>query len=81
MRIRVLLFASLRERAGRGELDLELEDGAAVAAARDALESRFPKLLTEARAATAVNGEYSRDPRQVLHEGDEVAFLPPVSGG
>jgi molybdopterin synthase catalytic subunit len=81
MRVRVLLFASLRERAGCAELDLELAEGAGVEAARKAIEARFPKLLTDARAAAAVNGEYARDPGQVLHEGDELAFLPPVSGG
>jgi molybdopterin synthase catalytic subunit len=81
MRIRVLLFAALRERAGCAELELELPEGSEAAAAKAALEERFPRLVSGVRAAMAVNGEYARDGRQVLREGDEVAFLPPVSGG
>ena len=81
MRIRVLLFASLRERAGTGEVRLEVPEGASVGAARAALEERFPGLLRESRAAVAVNGTYVRGDEGALRDEDEVAFLPPVSGG
>lgn len=81
IRIKILLFAGLRERAGTGELQLDLEAGATLAQARAALDSRFSGLLQNARAAVAVNGRYERDETKTLAAGDEVAFLPPVSGG
>ncbi|MBI3818591.1 MAG: MoaD/ThiS family protein [Planctomycetes bacterium] len=81
IQIKILLFAGLRERAGAGELLLELRDGATPADARAELEKRFPGLLQNAKAAAAVNGRYARDESAPLKAGDELAFLPPVSGG
>ena len=76
MQVRVRLFAGLRERAGTGELELELPDGALVA---DALE-RMRELTDGVPVVMAVNHEYA-DPGAALHSGDEVALIPPVSGG
>jgi molybdopterin converting factor subunit 1 len=76
MEIRVRLFAGLRERAGSDIVELELPDGATVA---DAL-ARLGALVTDASAVMAVNREYA-GPDSPLHEGDEVALIPPVSGG
>jgi MoaE-MoaD fusion protein len=76
MQIRVRLFAGLRERAGAGELELELPDGALVA---DALE-RMRELTGGVPVVMAVNHEYA-DPGATLESGDEVALIPPVSGG
>jgi molybdopterin converting factor subunit 1 len=81
VRIRVLLFAGLRESAGTGEVSLEVPEGSRAAAARSALEARFPKLPKGFPAALAVNGSYVHAEGPLLHEGDEVALLPPVSGG
>lgn len=81
MQIRILLFAALRERAGTGAIDVELDGGATLADAARALEHRHPGLLVNTRAATAVNGSYERNAARALADGDEVAFLPPVSGG
>src|SRR5438270_4106973 len=76
MEVRVRLFAALRERAGASEIALELPDGARVG---DALE-RLAGVTDGVPAVMAVNREYaSRE--AVLHEGDEVALIPPVSGG
>ena len=76
MHVRVRLFAVLRERAGAGEIELELPEGARVS---DALEQM--KALTDGvPVVLAVNQEYAeRDAR--LFSGDEVALIPPVSGG
>ena len=76
MQIRVRLFAGLRERAGTGELQLDLPDGALVA---DALE-RMRELTDGVPVVMAVNQEYA-DPGAALQSGDEVALIPPVSGG
>jgi molybdopterin converting factor subunit 1 len=76
MQVRVRLFAGLRERAGAGELELELPDGALV---RDAL--RHLSALTEGvPVVMAVNQEYAGGD-EVLRSGDELALIPPVSGG
>lgn len=82
MKIRVLLFATLKQRAGRAELILELPEGAAVGAARTALAEQLPSLDSGilGRALAAVNQEFAAD-GDVLHEGAELAFFPPVSGG
>ena len=76
MQVRVRLFAGLRERAGAPELELELPDGARVA---DALE-RMRELTAGVPVVMAVNHEYA-DAGATLHPGDEVALIPPVSGG
>jgi molybdopterin synthase catalytic subunit len=76
MRINVRLFAGLRERAGASEIDLELPEGAAVSDALGALRD----LTGDLPVVLAVNQEYAA-PTHVLHAGDEVALIPPVSGG
>jgi MoaE-MoaD fusion protein len=78
MEVTVRLFAMLRERAGAPELTLELPDGARV---RDALASEPLAVLAEGiPLVMAVNREYA-DGEQVLDAGDELALIPPVSGG
>ncbi|MDX6664005.1 MAG: MoaE-MoaD fusion protein [Solirubrobacteraceae bacterium] len=76
MIVRVRLFAGLRERAGRGELELTLPEGArvrdAVAAVGD-VAAGMPMVM-------AVNRAYA-DADAVLAAGDELALIPPVSGG
>jgi molybdopterin synthase catalytic subunit len=81
MTIVVKLFAVLRERAGAAEVRLELPEGATVAAARDALGERAPAIRDFLpRVAWAVNRTYVT-PDAKLHDGDELAAIPPVSGG
>jgi len=76
VKVSVRLFAGLRERAGRDELELELPDGARVG---DAL-ARVQHLAPDVSLVLAVNREYA-DVDVVLHAGDELAVVPPVSGG
>jgi len=81
MRVRVKLFAIVKERAGVAETSLELPAGATVAAASQALNEKFPAIADFLRrAAYAVNREYV-DAATVLRDGDELAVIPPVSGG
>ncbi len=76
MNVSVRLFAALRERAGTSALDLELPDGARV---RDAL-ARLAELAPGTSLVMAINREYA-DADALLAEGDELALIPPVSGG
>lgn len=76
MRIRVRLFAGLRERAGADEVELELPSGARVA---DAL-AQLQAISDGTSVVMAVNREYA-DADAPLHEDDELALIPPVSGG
>lgn len=80
MRIDVRLFASYREAAGVSRFDVELPDGAAVSDALAAIEGRYPRLAAAGRILTARNREYV-DAGAPLADGDELALIPPVSGG
>jgi molybdopterin synthase catalytic subunit len=82
MRVEVRLFAILRERAGCGSLELDLADGATAADALAATGERagLGEELARMQIAVAVNREYVRGDA-VLADGDEVALIPPVSGG
>lgn len=77
----VQLFARLRELAGRDAWTCEVPDGAAVGDVWQALARAHPAVeALGAAVSAAVNAEFA--PMQTrVHEGDEVAFLPPVSGG
>ncbi len=79
MRVEVRLFAAYREKAGKDRVLLELPEGARVAEAKAHLEALFPGLSLSGGMA-AVNQELA-GPETPLREGDELAFLPPVSGG
>lgn len=81
VRITILCFAAARDAVGEATLDLELESGARVADARDALVARHPALARAVPALRfAVNEEFVTAD-QVLQAGDTLAILPPVSGG
>jgi MoaE-MoaD fusion protein len=78
----VRLFAVLRERAGRDAIELELEEGATVADALEALRDGTPlgEALERLPVRSAVNREYVAF-ETPLAAGDELALIPPVSGG
>src|SRR5438552_9884913 len=76
MHVRLRLFAALRQRAGADALDLELPAGARVS---DAL-AQLDWLTQGIPVVMAVNHEYA-DAEQPLSEDDELALIPPVSGG
>jgi molybdopterin converting factor subunit 1 len=79
MRVRVRLFAVYREAVGCAELDWSVEDGATAGDLWQALRAAYPG-LPAIRPAAAINADYARLDAP-LSDGDEVAFLPPVSGG
>lgn len=81
MTIRLLLFARLRELCGTDHVEVELRDGATVNDAFALLADRHPAVEpTRRRVMVAVNESYGAW-EQSLADGDEVAFIPPVSGG
>jgi MoaE-MoaD fusion protein len=80
MRVSVRLFAGLRERAGTDRLEIELPDGASVADVLAAMASTPVGALRPRECVVAVNREYAAADERV-HAGDEVALVPPVSGG
>ena len=79
MRVRVLLFAALREAVGSGAVELELEPGATAGKALERLRERHPALRGKT-CSLAVNRGYAAAER-ALADGDELALIPPVSGG
>jgi molybdopterin converting factor subunit 1 len=81
MRVTVRLFARLRDLAGSGELVREVAAPATVETVWRSLVADMPALGDYERTmSVAVNADYSKMSSRV-DEGDEVAFLPPVSGG
>lgn len=81
MRVRVLFFGQLKDIVGLSQDDAELSDGARVEDLFERYGRQFPKLAEfRPSIAASVNQEYAGW-RAPLSSGDEVAFLPPVSGG
>ena len=81
MLLDVIFFALYRERAGGRILQFELPEGGTVADLTTAVRQRIPGLAPpDVKIVVAVNAEYA-DPEIVLHQGDEVCLIPPVSGG
>lgn len=81
MKVRVLFFGIAREITGFAQDSPEVTSGESVSGLLQRYSARFPRLDgIAASLVTAVNQEFS-DPTRKLAENDEVAFLPPVSGG
>jgi molybdopterin synthase catalytic subunit len=82
MTVRVRLFAILRQRAGRDSVEIEVDEGATVADALDALAAQpgLADVLGRLPVRMAVNRDYA-EPGTRLSADDELALVPPVSGG
>ena len=81
VRVKVKLYASFREIVGAKEEDLELEEGTTVQMLLEDYVKRFPQIgRFREHIILSVNKEYGA-PAKKLKDGDEVSFLPPVSGG
>ena len=81
MRVTIRLFARLRDLVGTSELIREVATPATVASVWNTLIAEYPAARDYERTmSVAVNANYARLHSPVV-EGDEVAFLPPVSGG
>lgn len=80
MRCVVKAFGISHEIVGQRELVMELENGCTAGRLKATLYVRYPRLQNLRSLFIAVNGRYADD-SQPLAEGDEIALIPPVSGG
>lgn len=81
MKIRIKLFAVAQQLAGQAEVEIELNEGADIAALRNALLAAYPQMKNIAAQLTfAVDTEYAKDSTPITADA-EVAVIPPVSGG
>ena len=80
IKFKVLLFGITRDLAGKSQLDIELEEGSNVSALLEKLGDDFTQLSELKSLMIAVNNEYAK-PDHILKENDEIALIPPVSGG
>lgn len=81
MTVRVLFFGLLKDLTGASEQTVELSSGATLAALFDRYAAQFPRLKELASSIVLARNHEFADPSTALADGDEVAFLPPVSGG
>jgi molybdopterin converting factor subunit 1 len=81
MRVRVLFFGRLKEIVGREQEDAEISDGTRVSDLFERYGKQFPKLAEFRDSIAASRNQEYCDWKTALASGDEVAFLPPVSGG
>ena len=80
MKISVALFGIAREIVGQSSLELTTPAGQSAAGLLAELRAQYPALADLRSLAVAVNNEYAAG-EVVLHERDEIALIPPVSGG
>jgi molybdopterin converting factor subunit 1 len=81
MHVKVLFFGMLKDLVGRSEDRLEVGEGARLAAIFDHYAQRHPQLQEMASSIVLARNQEFSSPEAAVFEGDEVAFLPPVSGG
>jgi len=80
MTVQIRLFAWMAQQANTSSVSLMLPEGTTLSAIRPALLQAFPNAPIPANSMLAVNRQYATEDT-LLHEGDEVAIIPPVSGG
>jgi molybdopterin synthase catalytic subunit len=81
MRARILFFGMLREIAGSGSEEAEFPQGTDLAGVFRAYAARFPRFQELAGSIVVARNQEFADPATPVGDGDEIAFLPPVSGG
>lgn len=80
MKLNVLAFGIAKDIFGNSSVDVELPEYVTTGHLKLSLEARYPKLKQLASYMVAVNNEYASD-ENILAERDEIAIIPPVSGG
>lgn len=79
MKVRILAFGIAREIFGDKHIEVDIPEGSAASLKKN-LEEKYPKLKELASYMLAVNDEYA-DENTVITETDEIAIIPPISGG
>ena len=80
MNIRILLFGVARDIVGDTTIDIEVQENENVGAIMTRLRSSYPAFNDLKSLMVAVNSEYA-DESQIINNSDEIALIPPVSGG
>ena len=81
MKVRVLFFGKIREITGTSEEEVEVLEGGDLRGLFECYAGRFPRLEAMRHAVVLARNQEFANPSALLSDGDEVAFLPPVSGG
>jgi molybdopterin synthase sulfur carrier subunit len=80
MKLRILAFGIAKDILGTASMEKEWSDGLTMHDLRSQLEKEYPKLKELRTFMLALNSEYATGPEQV-NDNDEIAIIPPVSGG
>lgn len=80
MLVNILLFGITKDLVGKQRLQMQLPDSTTIADFKKFLHDAYPELIELNSIAIAVNSEYATD-EIILHSNDEIALIPPVSGG
>ena len=80
MKIKLLLFGITKDIIGHSSYEIEVNEGTAVGDLKAVLIAQYPKLTDLASLMVAVNNQYAEDDVTLAHS-DEIALIPPVSGG
>jgi molybdopterin converting factor subunit 1 len=80
MKVNILLFGITRDLIGKQKLQVDVKDKTTVAEFKKRLQEDFPELSDLNSIAIAINSEYASD-SNILRSNDEIALIPPVSGG
>lgn len=81
VRVQVLFFGLLQDIIGKSEEEIDLPDGSRLSDAFAHYAARFPRLADQAKSIVLARNQDFAAPETPLDNGDEIAFLPPVSGG
>jgi len=80
MTVTVIAFGIVKELFGGSSITMDIDSGDSVEQLRTRLEHRYPRLKAIASYLIAVNNEYAT-PEELIKATDEIAVIPPVSGG
>jgi len=80
MTIRILAFGVAKEIISGSSAEISVKDGATISELRSSLEDKYPRLKLLSSFMLALNNEYATG-NEIVSEKDEIAIIPPVSGG
>jgi len=81
LELNILLFASLKERVGKTQIMVHVNEGCNLVDFRSELFLQYPELKPYSNSLIVSINQNFASPEQIIHPGDEIALFPPVSGG